>query len=115
MVEKMNDLKLSKAYFADRYGMRLLMYTLFALIVSDGLITEFLVTSGHALEVNPFLRAWADQGMVLAIKVVSALLILFLLYIKHPQKPKLIFIITLSFTIFYTGVVFWNLFVFFVT
>lgn len=111
----MNDLKPSKAYFADRYRMRLLMYTLFALIVSDGLITEFLVTSGYALEVNPFLRAWVGRGMFLAIKVVSALLVLFLLYINYHKKPKLIFISTLCFTIFYTGVVFWNLFVFFVT
>ena len=34
--------------------MRFMLYTLFGLIVADGLITQFLVTNGHArVEDNP--------------------------------------------------------------
>ncbi|MFC1874481.1 DUF5658 family protein [Chloroflexota bacterium] len=52
--------------------MRLMLYTLFALVVADGLITQFLVANGHALEANPFLLAWAGQELFIAIKVSGA-------------------------------------------
>ena len=92
--------------------MRLILYTLFGLIVADGLLTQFLVTNGHALEVNPFLRAWVSQDSFLAIKVSGAFLATSLLWIRDNAKPKPVYIITVVFLAFYTGVVFWNLFVF---
>ena len=95
--------------------MRLMLYTLFGLIVADGLITRFLVTNGHALEVNPFLRDWVGQELFLAIKVSGAFLATLLLWIKFNAKPKLIHTATAVFLVFYTSIVFWNLSVFLIT
>jgi len=95
--------------------MRLMLYTLFTLIVADGLITQFLVTNGHALEANPFLVAWAGQELFIAIKVSGAFLATLLLWVKHNTYPKLVNIITIAFMTLYTGIVFWNLSVFFTT
>jgi hypothetical protein len=92
--------------------MRLMLYALFSIIVADGLITKFLVTSGYASEVNPFLQAWVDQDLFFAIKVSGAFLVTILLWIKYNAKPKLIYTITAVFLAFYTSILFWNLFVF---
>lgn len=89
-----------------------MLYTLFSLIVADGLITEFSVTNGYALEVNPFLQAWVGQETFLAIKVSGAFLVTVLLWIKYNRKPKLISTAIAVFLVFYTGIVFWNLSVF---
>ena len=92
--------------------MRLTLYTLFGLITADGLLTNFLVINGHALEANPFLQAWVGQDIFLAIKVSGAFLVTLLLWIKYNRKPNLIYGVTVVFLAFYTGIVFWNLFVF---
>ena len=95
--------------------MRLMLYTLFSLVVADSLITKFLVTNGHALEVNPFLQAWVGQELFLPIKVSGSFLALLLLWIKYSAKPKAVYTITSVFLILYTVVVFWNLSVFLIT
>ncbi len=92
--------------------MRLALYALFGIIVADGLLTKFLVTNGQALEVNPFLQAWVDQDVFLAIKVSGAFLVTLLLWVIYNRKPKLIYGSTIVFLVLYTGIVFWNLFVF---
>jgi len=95
--------------------MRFMLYTLFGLIVTDGLITQFLVENGQALEANPFLRAWVKQELFLAIKVSGAFLATLLLWFKYNAIPRLIYVITTIFLTFYTIVVFWNMFVFLAT
>jgi Domain of unknown function (DUF5658) len=89
-----------------------MLYTLFGLIVADGLITQFLITGGQAREANPFLQAWVSQNMFLAIKISGAFLITLFLWIKYNSMPRLIYAITTVFLVFYTAVVFWNLIVF---
>ncbi len=89
-----------------------MLYTLFCLIIADGLLTNFLVTNGHGLEVNPFLQAWVGKDIFLAIKVSGAFLATLLLWIKYNRQAKLIYGITTVFLVLYTGIVFWNLFVF---
>jgi hypothetical protein len=111
----MDILRVPKSFSVKSRTMRFMLYTLFGLIVADGLITEFLVTNGHALEVNPFLQAWVSQDLFLAIKVSGAFLVTLLLWIKYNAKPKVIYRITVVFLVFYTGIVFWNLFVFLTT
>ena len=111
----MDVLKIPESLSVKNHTMRLMLYSLFGLIVADGLLTKFLVTNGHGLEVNPFLQAWVAQDLFLAIKVSGAFLVTLLLWIKYNAKPKLIYIFTAVFLVFYTGIVFWNLFVFFAT
>ncbi len=111
----MDVLKVPKSFRVKSHTMRYMLYTLFSLIVADGLITKFLVTNGHALEVNPFLQAWVGQELFLAIKVSGAFLATLLLWIKYNTKPRLIYIFTAVFLVLYTSIVFWNLFVFLTT
>ncbi len=110
----MNTIKVPKYFSIKSHKMRLALYTLFGLIIADGLLTNFLVTNGHGLEVNPFLQAWVGKDIFLAIKVSGAFLAILLLWIKYNRKPKLIYGITVVFLTLYTGIVFWNLFVFFI-
>ena len=109
----MNVLAVPKQLQVKNRITRLMLYTLFALIVADGLITKFLVAGGHGLELNPFLHAWVGDDLFLAIKVSGAFLATLYLWFKRTKKPRLIFSITLVFLLFYTTVLFWNLFVFF--
>ena len=111
----MDILKVPKRFVVKSRTMRLMMYTLFCLIAADGLLTQFLVTNGHAVEVNPFLQAWVGQELFLAIKVSSAFLVTLFLWTKYNAKPRLIYTFTAVFLAFYTSIVFWNLFVFLVT
>ena len=108
-------LRVPKRFSVKSRKMRLTLYTLFALIAADGLLTKFLVTNGHASEANPFLRAWVGQDLFLAIKISGAFLVTLLLWIKYNTKPKLIHTATAVFLVFYTIVIFWNLFVFLIT
>lgn len=94
------------------HRLRLMLYTLFALIVADGLITRLLVAGSYGSEMNPFLEAWVGQDMFLAIKVSGAFLVILFLWIKHSKSPKTVFSVTLLSLSFYTVVIFWNLFVF---
>ena len=111
----MNLLKVPKSLRVKSHTMRYMLYTLFGLIVADGLITQFLVTNGHASEANPFLQAWVGQELFLAIKVSGAFLVTLLLWTKYNTKPKLIYTTTAVFLVFYTSIVFWNLSVFLIT
>ena len=90
---------------------RFMLYTLFGLIVADGLITQFLVTNGHGSEMNPFLKSWVSRDLFLAIKISGAFLVTLFLWLKYNAKPKLIYGITSVFLTLYTGIVFWNLYV----
>lgn len=108
-------MKTSESYFAGRRRMRLLLGTLAALVVSDGLISKFLVAHGFAREGNPFLQTWVDEDMFLVIKIVAAFFVALILWDIYKRHPKLSFISTLCFVTFYTVIVFWSLFVFFIT
>jgi len=107
----MRALKVAEYFRIENRTVRYLLYTLFGLIVPDGLITQFLVTGGHGSEGNPFLRAWVGQGWFLVIKVGGAFLATLLLWINYNKKPRAVYTITVVFLVFYTAIVFWNLYV----
>jgi hypothetical protein len=110
-----NVLKVPKSFYIESRTVRYLLYALFGVIVADGLITQFLVTGGHGSEANPFLSAWVGHGWFLVIKVGGAFLATLLLWINYNKKPKLVYTIAVVFLAFYTIIVFWNLFVYFLT
>lgn len=41
---------------------RYTLYTLSCVVIADGLLTQFLVTSGYGEETNPFMTAWIGHG-----------------------------------------------------
>ena len=111
----MNKWKVPESFRIESRTVRYTLYTLFCVVVADGLLTQFLVGGGYGQEVNPFMRAWISQGGFLAMKVSGAFLATLLLWIKYNARPRLVYAVTVAFLVFYTIIVFWNLFVFFVT
>ena len=108
-------MKAIKSYFAGIHRMRYLLGALIALVVSDGLISHFLVERGVAQEVNPFMRTLIGDGNFLVVKVVGVLLAALILWDIYKHRPKLARISSLCFVVLYAGIVGWNLSVFFTT
>jgi hypothetical protein len=109
------NFRIPESLIIESRVMRFMLYTLFCLIVADGLITEFLITNGHGVEANPFLQFWVSQNLFLAFKICGAFLISLFLWVKYNSFPRLIYTATAIFLAFYTVVIFWNLFVFLTT
>ena len=103
------SVKAIKHYFTGFRRMAWILATLVVLIVWDGLISQFLVTSGLAREGNPFLVNLVGGGHFLLIKVAGALLCALLLWDIHRHRPRMAVISSICFVVFYTGIVLWNL------
>ncbi len=95
--------------------MSYLLSALIALVVSDGLISHFLVRHGLGREGNPFLKTLVGEWNFLVIKVLAVLLCALILWDIYKRRSKLAVITTLSFVVLYAGIVLWNLFVFVIT
>ncbi len=108
-------MKTSKDYSATVYRMRHLLGVLVALVVLDGLISNFLIRGGLAREGNPFLRNLVGDGYFIAIKALAALLCALILVDIHKHWPGLALVSTWCFLALYVGIVSWNLFVFFIS
>ena len=111
----MNHLKTFNNDFARSYPIRVLLGTLIALVAADGVISEYLVTHGFALEGNPFLQNWIGEENFLVIKMLGALLAALALGYIYEQNPRLSFISTLCFVMLYTVIVGWSLYIFLFT
>ena len=108
-------MKLIGAYFAGSRGMKYILLSLVMLVVADGLISQFLMKHGLGREGNPFLQAFVNGGEFLLLKVVGALLSALILWDIYKSRPKVGFVSSLVFMVLYTGIVLWNLIVFFIT
>jgi hypothetical protein len=104
-----------KSYFAGSPIMRNLVVTLVALIVADGLISQFLIGNALGYEGNPFLASIAADDRFLLLKLAGGALAAIILWDIHKRRPKLALSFTVLFVALYTGIVFWNLTVFLVT
>jgi hypothetical protein len=108
-------MKLIGAYFAGSRGMKYILLSLVMLVVADGLISQFLMKHGLGREGNPFLQAFVNGGEFLLLKVLGALLSALILWDIYKSRPKVGLISSLVFMVLYTGIVLWNLTVFFIT
>ena len=115
MIECGNHLKTSMSYLARARRMRYLLGTLVTLMISDGLISQFLVKHALGREGNPLLETLVGEKSFLAIKVLGAILCAFILWDIYRRWPKLALVASLCFVVFYAGIVFWNLVVFFIS
>ncbi|UCD21895.1 MAG: hypothetical protein JSW22_07710 [Chloroflexota bacterium] len=91
---------------------RYTLYTLFAIIVADGLISQFMVTSGYGSEGNPFLMSMVGSGAFLDIKISGAFLATLFLWTKYSTKPRFVNTVAVTALALYTAIVFWNLLAF---
>jgi len=95
--------------------MSYLLGALITLVVSDGLISHFLVRHGLGREGNPFLETLVGEWNFLVIRVLAVLLCAFILWDIYKRRSRLAVITTLCFVVLYTGIVLWNLLVLFIT
>jgi len=106
----MNELiETLKNNFAGSYRIRILLGSLLAAIVADGVITKFLVLNGFAYESNPFLHFWVGEDVFLTIKLLGGLLAALYLWSIYKRQPKLSICCSSLFLIAYTFIIFWNL------
>ncbi|MBA7678901.1 hypothetical protein ES703_87180 [subsurface metagenome] len=92
--------------------MKYLLGLLVALVISDGLLTQFLVTNGVAREGNPLLEPIVGEAGFMVLKVVGALLCALILWDVHRRFPKVALISTSCFVVGYGVIVLWNLSIF---
>ena len=92
--------------------MRYMLYVLFGLIVADGILSDFLVSQNLGWESNPFLQTLVGGEQFLLLKVCGALVIMLILWNIYTRHPRLAFTSSLLFVLFYTVVVYWNIFAF---
>ncbi len=91
-----------------------LLTILVALVISDGLISQFLIRSGIGSEGNPFLMSWVTEPYFIAIKIVGAFLCALILWDIYKHWSKLAIFASSVFVILYTGILIWNIAVFFI-
>lgn len=86
-----------------------LLGTLIALVVSDGIITNYLISSRLGREGNPFLQTWVGNEGFLTLKILGVLLCALILWDISNRQPKLATISSVCFVVIYSGIVIWNL------
>lgn len=88
--------------------MKYLLGLLVALVILDGVLTQFLVNGGLAREGNPFLQPLVGEAGFIALKVAGALLCAFILWDVYKRLPKVAIIATWCFVAAYGVIVLWN-------
>ena len=101
--------KAFNSYFAGSYRIRILLVTLIAAVIADGVISKFLVEHGFATEGNPFLQFWIGKDEFLVIKLLGGLLAALYLWSIYKRNPKLSIACSSLFLTAYTFTIFWNL------
>ena len=94
---------------AGSYRIRILLGSLLAAIVADGVITKFLVLNGFAYESNPVLHFWAGEDVFLIVKLLGGFLATFYLWGIYKWQPKVSICCSSFFLLAYTFIIFWNL------
>jgi hypothetical protein len=89
-----------------------LLGTLLALVVADGIISQFLIKEGLGQEINPFLKTLATDSDFLIIKMCGAILCVIILWNLAKRSPRLIFVFSSCVVASYTAILFWNIAVF---
>jgi hypothetical protein len=91
------------------YTIRILLGSLFAVVVADGVITRFLVSNGLASEGNPLLGDWVYNDAFYTLKIGGALLAVMYLWSIYKRHPKICIAFCSLLLVVYTGIILWNL------
>jgi hypothetical protein len=93
---------------------RYLIGILACLVVADGLISNHIMSNGVGTESNLIIESIVGQTSFVLVKAIAAIIsamILWKVFKKHP-RAGLVYIIL--FVIRYTGIIWWNLFTWFI-
>ncbi len=94
--------------------MKYLIVTLVVLVISDGLVSSFLINHGLAREGNPFLQDVVGKDIFLILKATGAVVSAFILRDIYRHWPRVAVTASLCFVAIYSGIVLWNLCVLFI-
>lgn len=108
----MNIFKNIKVYFTFSNQVNVLLAILISLVTSDGILSNFLINKGLAIEANPVMRGWVGSIDFLAIKLAGGFLAAILLWDFSRRHPKIAFVSAICCVIFYTAIIYWNLITF---
>jgi hypothetical protein len=89
-------------------NLMLLWGALFSLVLTDGMVTQYLITHGIAWELNPFLASFINENVFLLVKGVGVLLAIVVLWDLSKRNYRIALVTSSLFVVFYTLVVLWN-------
>jgi len=92
-----------------------LLGTLLALVVADGIISQFLIKRGLGQEGNPFLEILVTDSNFLIIKMCGAIICVLILWNITKRLPKLVLVFSSCIVALYTAILFWNIAVFLIS
>ena len=92
--------------------MRYMLYTLFGMVVADGLLSNFIISQGLGREWNPLLKGIAGGEQLLLVKACGAALTMVLLWDIYRRRPVLAAAGGLCCLVLYAAIIYWNLFSF---
>lgn len=101
-----------KAYCSGKVRLEQLLVVLIGLVLSDGLISQSIISGGSGIEANLFLKDLIGGENFLLIKLAGALLAAFIIWNINKTRPGIAMVTSLVFMILYTGIVYWNITVF---
>ena len=88
--------------------MKYLLGLLVVFVISDGLLTQFLVDGGLAREGNPFLQPLVGDVGFIVLKAAGALLCAFILWDVYRRFPRVAVIAAWCCVVAYGAIVLWN-------
>lgn len=101
-----------KYYFSiSNYKIRIIIGSLFAAVVADGIITKFLIDGSFAEEGNPFLKYWVVDDKFLLIKILGGLLGALYLWNINRRHPQVSIWLSSLLLAGYVFIIIWNLLV----
>jgi len=83
--------------------------------MADGILSNFLISSGYAYEWNPFLLSLIATDGFLLLKVLAAIISMFLLWDIYKRQPTFGAISSVLIVTIYTSIVYWNIGTFFLS
>ena len=101
--------------FSPLRQIKYLLGVLFALVVADGILTNFLITEGLGREWNPFLQALVGKESFLFIKIAGALLSILILWDVYKKWPRAAINGSICVVVLYIGIVYWNILAFLIS
>jgi hypothetical protein len=89
-------------------NLMMLWGALFTLVVTDGIVTQYLIANGIAWELNPFLAGFIDNNTFVLAKALGVVLAISILWDISKRNYRIALVTSSFFVMFYTLVVFWN-------
>ena len=92
-----------------RKEIKYLLVVMFCLVTADGILSNYLISSGYAYEWNPFLVSIIATDSFLLLKVVAAIISMLLLWGIYNKRPRMGAVSITLIVIIYTGIIYWNI------